>query len=64
MAVSKPKKSKKKDLSEGENLSEVLEDEILGSLPSYFQDRSSILVQPTQPINLGIETSPQIIHVA
>ena len=36
VAVSEPKKHKNKDVSKGENLHVVHEDEILGSLPSYF----------------------------
>ena len=59
-----PQKSKNKDLSNGENLPEALADEVLDSLPSYFQDRSSILIKPTQLINSGIEESPKVIHVA
>lgn len=38
--------------------------EVLGSPPSYFQGRSSVLIEPMQPINLGIEECPKIIHVA
>jgi hypothetical protein len=53
VAVSNPQKSKNKGVSNGENLSEAPADEVLGSLPSYFQDRSLVLVEPTQPINLG-----------
>ena len=64
LAVFEPKKVKNKDVSKGENLPEAPGDEILGSLPSYFQDRSLVLIEPMQPINLGIEASPQIIHVA
>ena len=64
MAVSDPQKSKNKDVSNGENLPEALADEVLGSLPSYFQDRSSVLIETTQPINLGTKESPKIIHVA
>ena len=47
VAMFEPKKSKNKDVSKGENLLEALEDEILGSLLSYFQDRSSVLIEPT-----------------
>ena len=64
MVVFEPKIVKNKDVSQGENLPEALKDEIIGSLPRYFQDRSSVLIEPTQLINLGIEASPQIIHVA
>ena len=45
VAVFEPKKVKNKDVSEGENLPKVPEDEILGSLASYFQDRSSVLIE-------------------
>ena len=58
MAVSKPKKVKRKDVSEGENLSKVLEDEVLDCLPSYFQDRSLVLIEPTQAVNLGMDEAP------
>ena len=63
MAVSEPKKVKRKDASDGENLSEAPEDEILDALPSHFQGRSSILIEPTQLVNLGTEEEPQIIHL-
>jgi hypothetical protein len=36
VAVSEPKNSKNKDVSNGENLIEAPMDEVLGSLPSYF----------------------------
>ena len=36
VVVFEPQKSKNKDVSKGENLPEVPEDEILGSLPCYF----------------------------
>lgn len=36
VAVSKPKRSKNKDIYKGENLFEAPKDEVLGSLPSYF----------------------------
>ena len=64
VAVFEAKKSKNKDISNGENLFEAPANEVLGSLPSYFQDRSSVLIEPTQLINLGSEESPKIIHVA
>ena len=64
MAVSDPQKSKNKGVSNRENLPEAPADEVLGSLPNYFQDRSLVLIEPTQPINLGTEECPKIIHVA
>lgn len=36
VAVSEQKKSKKSEISKGENLFKVLEDEVLGSLRRYF----------------------------
>ena len=46
VVVSKPKNSKSKDVSKGENVPKAPEDEILGSLPSYFQDRLLVLIEP------------------
>ena len=45
--ISKPKKVKTKDISKGENLSKVPEDEIFDELPSHFQERLSMLIEPT-----------------
>ena len=42
VAVFEPKKVKNKDVSKGENLPKVPKDAILGSFPSYFQDRSLV----------------------
>ena len=64
VAVLKPKKVKTKDVSKGENLSEVPEDEIFDALPSHFQERSSVLIEPTQEINLGTKEHPHVIHLA
>ena len=64
MAVSEPKKVKIKDISNGENLSKAPKDEVLDSLPSYFQDRSLVLIEPTQAINLGTDEAPQMLHLA
>ena len=47
VAVSEPKNSKNKDVSNGENLFEAPVDEVLGSLPSYFQDKFLVLIKPT-----------------
>ena len=59
-----PKKVKIKDVSKGENLSKVPMDEIFDALPSHFQERSSVLIEPTQPINFGTKEHPHIIHLA
>ena len=64
VVVSKPKKVKRKDVSKGENLSKVPEYEVLDHLPSYFQDRSSVLIEPKQAINLGVDEAPQMVHLA
>ena len=64
VVVSKPKKVKIKDVSKGENLSEALVDEIFDALPSHFQERSLVLIEPTQPINLGTKEHPHMIHLA
>lgn len=46
VAVLEPKKVKKKDVPKGENIFEVHEGEMLDILPSHFQDRSSVLIEP------------------
>ena len=45
VAVSDPQKSKNKGISNGENLLEAPKDEVLSSLPSYFQERSLVLIE-------------------
>lgn len=47
MAMSESKIVKIKDVPNGENLSEVPEGEILDILPDHFQERSSVLIEPT-----------------
>ena len=37
---------------------------IRDSLPSYFQERSSVLIGPTQPININTKEVQNIIHLA
>ena len=48
------KKVKRKDIYKGENLSEVPKDEVLDHLPSYFQDRCLVLIEPIEVVNLGV----------
>lgn len=64
MAVSKSIIVKIKDVPKGENLSEAPEGEILDMLPSHFQERSSILIEPTQLVNIGSQEALDIIHLA
>ena len=64
MAVSKPKKVKRRDVSKSKNLYKAPKDEVLDHLPSYFQDRSSMLIEPTQVVNLGTNEAPQMVHLA
>lgn len=53
--MSELKKVKIKDVLEGENLFESPKGEMLDILPSHFQDRSLVLIEPTQPMQIGIE---------
>jgi len=47
---------KMKNVSNGENLSEPLKDERLDTLPNLtHQDRSTILIEPTELVSIGIE---------
>ena len=58
VAVSKPKKVKRMNICEAENLSKVSKDEVLDHLPSYFRDRSLVLIKKTQEVNLGVDEAP------
>lgn len=58
MVVLEPIKVKRKDVSDSENLSTALEDEILDALLSHFKERSSVLIEPTQLVKLGNEEEP------
>ena len=64
MAVSEAKIVKIKDVFEGENRSDMPKDGILDTLPSHFQELSLVLIELTQPINLGTKVETQIIHLA
>lgn len=64
VAVSEQRKVKIKEVPKGENLSKAPEGEILDMLPSHFQERSSILIESTQPVNIGSQEMPHIIHLA
>lgn len=64
MAVLDHKKVKIKDVSDGENLFEAPEDERLYTLPEHYQERSPILIELTQSINIDTEAATQIIHLA
>lgn len=64
VAVSDPKREKEKDISDGENLLEVPKDGILDILLDHFQERSSVPIEPTQPINLATIEAPQVVHIA
>lgn len=52
MAILEPKKVKIKDVSDGENLPEAPEGEMLDILPNHFQERSSVLIEPAWPVNI------------
>lgn len=64
VVVLESKKEKIKDVPKGENLFEAPKGEILDILPSHFQESSSILIKPTQLVNIGSQETPHIIHVA
>ncbi|GLJ21626.1 hypothetical protein SUGI_0402520 [Cryptomeria japonica] len=64
VALSDPKKVKRKDVSEGENLSEAPEDGRLDILPSSYEEKSSMLVEETIKTNIGTEEVPHNIFLA
>lgn len=66
VATLDPKERKKeiKDVSKGENPIEAPIEESLYVLPDYYEERSPILIEPTEKINIASETEPKIIHLA
>ena len=62
--MSELKKVKRKDAFDGENFFEAPKDEVLDPLPSYLKDRSSVLIEPTQVVNLGMDEALQMVHLA
>jgi hypothetical protein len=63
VVVSEPKIVKIKDASKGEKISEAPEDGICDALPGHFQERSYVLIELMQPVNLGTDKNLHIIHI-
>lgn len=64
MVLSNHEKVKREDILEGENLSEVPKDGRLDILlMTYYEDKSSMLVDETFKTNIGIEESPHNISL-
>lgn len=64
VSVSQLKKVKIKEVSNGENLLKVPKDEKFDILLENFQERSIVLIESTQPINIGTVKAPQMVHIA
>lgn len=67
VALSDPKKVKRKDVSKGENLSEAPEAPEDGRLDIFStsdEEKSSMLVEETIKTNIGIEEIPHNIFLA
>ncbi|GLJ30964.1 hypothetical protein SUGI_0618010 [Cryptomeria japonica] len=62
LATLDPEKVKIKDESNGENLLEVLEDGRFDTLPKHYQERSSILIESTEAVNIDTTKQPKILH--
>lgn len=58
------KKVKRKNVSNNENLFEALTDERLDTLPEHYQERSPILIEPTQSINIDTIETTKTLHLA
>lgn len=63
MAAMDHKRVKKKDASEGENLFKATKDGRLDTLPEHYHERSPILIEPTQSINIGTTEAAKNIHL-
>lgn len=57
------KKVKRKGVSNGENLLEAPKDERLDNLPEHYKEKSVILIEPSIPVNVGIEQTPRLVHL-
>ncbi|GLJ48086.1 hypothetical protein SUGI_1015280 [Cryptomeria japonica] len=64
MAALDHKKVKIKEASEGENLFKAPKDGRLDTLLEHFHERSPILIEPTQSINIGTTEAVKNIHLA
>lgn len=52
------------DTSQGENPIAALTDGVIDALPEHSEERSSILIEPTEPVNLSMEQEPKFIYLA
>lgn len=65
VAVLDLEKVKTKDASNGENLLEVPKDGRLDFPPRpKYQEMSSVIIEPTIPVNIGTEENSRILHLA
>lgn len=64
MATLDQGKVKREDISDGENLLEVPDDGRFDTLPEYYQEMSSILIEPIKVVNIVTSNSPNILHPA
>ena len=62
--VLEPKKVKISDASKGENPIVAPKEERLDTLPEHEEERSPILIEPTEKVNIGIELDLKFIHLA
>lgn len=64
MVVLDLEKVKIKNMSNGENLSEAPKDGIFETFLEYYHERSSVLLEPTQFINIGTTKKEKTLHLA
>lgn len=64
MATLDQSKEKTKGISDSENLLQVSEDGKFNIFPAYFQERSIILIEPIEAVNIDTSKDPKILHFA
>lgn len=64
MATLDQSKDKIKGISKGENLFEALVDGIFDTISKHFQERSAILIETIEAVNIGTQENPKILHPA
>lgn len=62
--LDKKMESNRSDISQGENPTMAPVDGVIDTLPKHFEERSSILIEPTKPVNIGREEESKVIYLA
>ena len=62
--LDKKMETNRSDASQGKNPTVALTDGVIDTLPKHSEERSSILIEPTELVNINIEQEPRVIYLA